>query len=399
MLSEQAIERLSERLVSRIEELNVFMIRKLANQIVDIGTLTPTQLREVFQSIKYGNNLTEIINKIAEITDKNVKDIYDIFEEVAKKNQVYAKQFYEYRNIDFIPYESNIQLQSLVKGLAEITVNNYINISKTSAFAFLDKSGNIQYSPLSDIYQKITDEAIASIATGRETFQQNMKRAMKELSKQGIQNISYANGYHRRTDSSVRMNIKDGVRTLQNTLQEQFGREFGADGFEVVHHKNPAPDHSSNLEDGWHDIDGMQFSIEEFNLINSKLNRQVSTLNCYHHYIPIILGVSEPIYTKEELECDKKANLKGFEFEGQHYTNYEGTQLQRQLETKIRQYKDMQISSKEMVAIDNDYTDIYIYQEKITQLTRKYNKLCKVSGLPSRVESLKVDGYKKVKKS
>ena len=53
MLSEEALERLSERLVNRIEELNLYMIEKLGEQIVDIGTLTPSQLREVFQSIKY----------------------------------------------------------------------------------------------------------------------------------------------------------------------------------------------------------------------------------------------------------------------------------------------------------------------------------------------------------
>ena len=109
MLSEEALERLSERLVDRIEELNLFMMNKLGEQIMRIGTLTPTQLREIFQSVKYGNDLNEIISKIAEITNKNVADIYNIFEEVAKKNQIFAKQFYDYKKISFIPYDSNVE--------------------------------------------------------------------------------------------------------------------------------------------------------------------------------------------------------------------------------------------------------------------------------------------------
>ena len=32
MLSEETLERLSERLVNRIEELNTFMIKKIGNQ-------------------------------------------------------------------------------------------------------------------------------------------------------------------------------------------------------------------------------------------------------------------------------------------------------------------------------------------------------------------------------
>ena len=59
MLNEEALERLSERLVDRIEDLNLFMINKLGEQINRIGTLTPTQLREVMQSIKYGNDINE----------------------------------------------------------------------------------------------------------------------------------------------------------------------------------------------------------------------------------------------------------------------------------------------------------------------------------------------------
>ena len=106
----------------------------------------------------------------------------------------------------------------------------------------------------------------------------------------------------------------------------------------------------------------------------------------------IVLGVSEPICSKEQLEADKQANMNGFEFEGNHYTNYEGTQLQRQLETKIRQYKDRQIGAKAI----NDTDEVYHCQEKIRQLTDKYYDLHKVSGLPTKIDRLRVDGYRKI---
>lgn len=395
-LSEESLERLSERLVDRIENLNTYMIEKLGNQIVDIGTFTPSQVREILQSVKYGNDLDEIINKIADITEMNVKDIYDIFEEVAKKNQSYAKQFYKYQKANFIPYEQNKALQDQVKSIAKATANEYINMSKTFAYMRYNDSGIKEYTKISDIYQKITDEAILSVAQGRGSYDMAMRKAMKEMTSRGLRTVDYSTGYSRRADSSVRMNIMDGIRRLNKELQEQFGKEFGADGVEVSHHKNAAPDHIDT-------VDGKQFSTrgdatvngikyKDYDTINNSLDRHVGELNCYHFTYQIVLGVSEPMYSKEQLEADKKDNENGFEFEGKHYTNYEGTQLQRQIETKIRQYKDRQIGAR----ATDDAEEVYHCQEKIRQLTNKYNDLHKVSGLPTKIDRLRVEGYKKL---
>ena len=386
MLSESALERLAERLVNRIEELNAYYIEKLGKQITTIGSVMPSQVRELFQTVQYGADIDDIMNKIAEITNLNVQDIYDIFEEVAKQNQEFAKQFYEYKNIRFIPYERNQELQRQVRALAKITADEYINISQTMAYVVYNDSGERVFTDLSRTYQEVTDRAILSISQGRESFDTTMKKTMKDLTKNGLRTVDYASGYSRRLDSSVRMNIMDGVRRLNRELQTQFGEEFGADGVEVSHHENPAPDHEDT-------VDGRQFSNEEFEKVNNSLARHVGELNCYHMIYSIVLGVSQSLYSEEELEESKRHNHDGFEFEGTHYTMYEGTQLQRQIETKIRQYKDRQIGAK---AID-DIEEVGKCQQKIEQLIQKYNDLSKASGLKTKVDRLRVEGYRKVK--
>lgn len=386
MLSESALERLTERLVNRIEELNAYFVEKLGKQITTIGNVMPSQIRELMQTIQYGADIDEIMNKIAEITNLNVNDIYNIFEEVAKQNQEFAKQFYEYKRVKFIPYEQNKELQRQVRAIAKATAEEYINISNTMAYTIYNELGEKTFTNLSKTYQKITDRAILNISQGRESFDTVMKKTMKDLTKNGLRTVDYASGYSRRLDSSVRMNLMDGIRRLNRELQEQFGEEFGADGVEVSHHINPAPDHENT-------VDGKQFSKEEYEKVNNSLKRHVGELNCYHFTYSIILGVSEPIYSKEQLQADKEANRKGFEFEGKHYTNYDGTQLQRRLETKIRQYKDRQIGAKAI----NDMDEVYHCQEKIAQLTQKYKELSDVSGLPTKINRLRVEGYRRMK--
>lgn len=219
-----------------------------------------------------------------------------------------------------------------------------------------------EFTSLSDIYQKITDEAILSVAQSRKSYQMAIQKAMWEITTNGLRTVDYATGYSRRADSSVRMNIMDGIRRLNREVQETFEQEFGADGVEVSHHLYAVPDHIDT-------IDGKQFSIkgevtvdgikyEDYDIVNNSLERHVGELNCYH--FQIILGVSKPMYSKEQLETDKQANMKGFEFEGNHYTMYERTQLQRRIETRIREYKDRQKGAK---VIDN-MDEVYHCQEK-----------------------------------
>ena len=70
---------------------------------------------------------------------------------------------------------------------------------------------------------------------------------------------------------------------------------------------------------------------------------------------------------------------------------YEGTQLQRKLETQIRKAKDQQIIAK---ASDNEEL-IYKSQDKITILTDKYKELSKVSGLSTRMDRMRVSQYRR----
>ena len=53
MLSEEAIERLTERLVDRIEQGKTYVLEKIANNIKKIGTLKPSDAYRLIQVFKY----------------------------------------------------------------------------------------------------------------------------------------------------------------------------------------------------------------------------------------------------------------------------------------------------------------------------------------------------------
>ena len=255
MLNEELIDKVVERLVRRVEKGNEYVLEEIGATIRKFGEMTPSQARQLAQILKYGGNYDKITKRLAEITELNVKDIYKMFEEVAKNDYRFAKQFYKYRNIKYIPFEQNGALQRQIKALAEITAKEYINISQTRAFARM-VNGKIKYTSLADTYQEVIDEAILNVGQGKQNFDTAMRKTIKELGDSGIRSVDYESGRSVRMDSAIRMNLKGGLTHMHEEMQKQIGEEFDADGKEISVHFNPAPDHQ--------EAQGKQFSNEEY---------------------------------------------------------------------------------------------------------------------------------------
>ena len=419
MLSDEVLEKVIDRVVRRIELGNTYVLTQIGKTINKIGTLTPTRAYQLEQILKYGGDYDKIVKELAKMTNLNVADIYKIFDEVAKNDYQFAKKFYDYRNKAFIPYKDNLTLQNEVKAIARQTALSYVNMSNTFAFKTL-RNGKYVNTPLATLYQDVIDKAILSVSQGKMTFDDEMYQTIKELSASGLKTIDYDSDRAIRLDSAVKMNLKEGLRTLHNQIQEITGEEFGADGVEISVHSMPAIDHEEvqgrQFSKNKYDKDGnliekgeyeklqetgiattydgkkIDLHIELKNGEQAKSFRPISTLNCYHYIFAIILGVSEPEYTDKELEKIKQDNDKGFEYDGKHYTLYEGTQLQRNLESELRKAKDEQIMGRASDIMEN----VEKAQKRITILTNKYKELIDVSGLPSKLDRARVPGYRRI---
>jgi len=420
MLSEQVIEQLVEVLVRRIEKVNTYTLKKIAEAIKEIGDVPPSRAYDLAMILKYGGDYDKIVKEIAKITELNEKEIEEIFKKVAKKNLSFAKQFYDYRNIKYIPYEKNLELQAQVKAIAKITQDTYRNLSNTLAFT-RKKNGKVITTSLAQTYQDVIDEAVTSIIQGKDSFNSAMNRAIKDLSFSGLKTIDWESGYSRRLDSSVYMNLRGAIRDFSMTLNQQFGEEYGADGVEISVHDKPAPDHAevqgkqfsiirpdgtrsitrhfegeevdennmSEFEKFQSDKDAYSYDKTFFPAISKETKhdrRSIGEYNCYHYTLNVVLGISKPQYTQEQLDKINEENKKGFTLDRKHYTLYEGTQLQRKMELAIRRLKDRQTMAKESGLEDlATQTDI-----RITELINKYIELSKKSGLPTKMERLRL---------
>ena len=403
MISEKQIDALIERLMNRMQEANTYFLEQIGEKIKKIGTLTPSKAQQLVQILKYGGSYEEIVKEISRITNLNIKEIDTIFKEYAKKDQMFYEDFYKFRNVPFIKYEDNMLLKNQTQALANIMKNEMYNYLRENVigYSYRDVNGDVVFKGLRETYNDLLDRALMNVGQGKETFDNAMRDVLKELGGSGLRTLDYESGRSIRLDSAVKMHLKGRLRELHNENQRLIASDIDADGVEISVHEYPAPDHE--------DSQGHQLTNEEFNKLqtigtatdyNGKILdlhkelvsgeipdyfRPISEMNCYHYIFAIVLGVNKPQYSDKQLQEIKDRNEAGFDYNGEHYTMYEGTQLQRRLETAIREQKDIKVlgeaSGDDKLVIDADI--------KIKALRKKYKELSVLSGLSQKTRRMR----------
>ena len=390
MKDDKKLELLLERFYQRYNKYNTKVLEKMGEAIKKFDGVSPTVAHQIAQELKYGTDIDELIAELSRLSGKSIKDIEEAFDLVAEENVEFAEVYAKAKNMEFVDYKDNDQLKRLVKAIAGETNATFKNISNAKMIGFVlkDADGNKIFKNLKKTYNDLIDEAVFNVTTGTTDYQSAMRGVMKQLADSGVkiheEKVGYKSGYNKRIDSSVRQNVLTGVRQVNLEVQKQVGRDFGADGVEISAHSPCAEDHLH--------IQGKQFSNKEFKKLNASLERPIGEYNCRHFVFSIVLGVNQPSYTNKQLNKMNKESQRIIEYEGQKYTAYEATQVQRKLETAIRKEKDRQIIAR----ASGDKDGVGTAQSNITTLTQKYNDFSKNAGLDTYKNRLAVSGYKRI---
>ena len=404
MIPEELIEQWVNTIEKRQQEINTYVITVIANRIREIGDIKWTDAYKLQMLLKSGADLRKIKKEIARLTSIQVRSIDAMLTNIARSAYMDTKELFEYRGKPFIPFEENKPLQRVVRAVAKQTANTYVNLSRSQAFMLRDLQNPklLKPTPLSKAYQSVVDEAVQAAQSGVIDYHTAMRRTMTQLVDSGIQATEYhaesGRVTHQRLDTAVRRNVLDGVRAINQGVQDEVGKEFGADGKELTAHFCPAPDHEY--------IQGHQFTNEEYEKLQSDedfhdvngtrfraIRRAIGTLNCRHFAFSIIVGFSTPAHTDEELRDIIKKNHEGYtDAKGKHRTMYECTQVQRRMELNVRKMKEGQIAAR----ASGDAELARWYQAKVNKGTAQYNAFSKDCGLQPLPTKMTVKGYHKI---
>lgn len=399
MLSENAIDNLVDPIVDRQQYIELYVLTTIADKVREIGELSPSDINRMKILVEYGSDIREMNKTLARLSDLQVRDIKSLIKTVAIDTHIDAKPLYDYRHRSYIPYQKNIKLQRTVEAIGNITADTYKNLSDSRATGFLIRDlrnpGRLKFQPIGDAYQSVIDEAIQAGQSRVIDYRVAMRRTLRQLADSGIRRLSWDSGYTQRLDTAVRRNVLGGIRAINQAIEDIIGEEIGADGKELSAHIQCALDHEP--------FQGHQFTNEEFEKLQNNedfqdihgtkftgVARVIGQYNCRHVARSILVGVTKPRYTVEQLNKFIEDNHKGYTLpNGKHITMYECTQIQRQMETKIRYAKDEQIVMRE----SGDTQGAKLARAKVIKYTEEYKRFSRDCGLKIHKDRTQVYQY------
>ena len=375
MLSERQLEALLKVFEARTQAVTEQYLTLMGEHLRDIGQLSDTDVHRLIQLKRMNANIETIKREIARAAGVMLEDVEEVFRQVAADDERFAREIFESDHTPTVKFKPgsgalSTPVERVLKAQLRITAQEMANLSQTT----ID----------STLYREAVDVAVQTVQTGMTDYTSAIRSAMKRAAAEGLK-VVYPSGYSRRLDTAVRQNILDGVRSINQDVFDQLGKDFGADGVEISAHELCATDHLP--------YQGRQYSKRDFERIQNTLDRPFGMWNCKHTMYPIILGVSEPAHTEEELAQFARNSNAGITIDDVTMSRYEWSQQQRRLETRIRAQKDIAVAAK----ASGDMPARREAQRNINALQEQYTRISKAAGLDERPDKMTVAGFRKVK--
>lgn len=360
------IDSLSQPIINIYSQIELDLIKEIARRFDlndEIGGTMEWQLKKLDE---LGVLNADTVKVIASYSEKSEQEILNML----KKTQL--------ANINMTELEEAYRQDS-------ITVDPR-NIKTNSAFA---EAMELSYKELSNTYRLIQTKALESakqaymnvinrsyieVVTGTYDYQTAIKRAIKDMAKNGISGATYKrNGklVQYSLEGTVRRDTLTAVNKLANKSSETLCKELGAEYVEIsshlgarTHPTNPIANHA-----GWQ---GKVFKIDGSDKKYPNLKEStgypddilgLGGVNCRHRMFPFFPGISTPNPVRFNEEENRRV--------------YELTQKQRAMERRMRQLKKEQAAAKEI----GDKETVKKLNKKISEQSTKIDEFCKKNGL------------------
>ena len=265
-----------------------YLIQDLAKRVAKAGQFTATAQYETWKLQELGLSQREIKKRLKKLLKVSNRELRKMLTQSAEAG--YSYDLRSLPQVQAIPFQQNEAVQQIVAAAVRLAENDLSNITQT--IGMVDPYGRAL--PLRDAYRSCMDFAFVQVSIGAADYNTAIRQATKNLADRGVRWIDYESGVHTSLEAAVRRNVMGGLGLMQEQISQRTHDDLGADGWEIDAHNNSAPDHEP--------IQGKQYPDAEYQALNNSLVRRIGTLSCGHSAHPIILGVSIPQYSPEELE-------------------------------------------------------------------------------------------------
>ena len=368
------LEQQANILMNNVSGWEQNVLTRIGKRIKKYGKLSLADVKSINNISVVKQDMDAITKELAKVTGYNISQIEKMYGELLEEQHIANQPLYDYRDKTFVPFKDNRELQAIVRAYAKTTSETMINLAKTKALCILDHNGNVK--GLQKYYTDVLDKAVMQVTSGATDFHTAMRDSIIELGGSGVR-VDYGGGITRRLDTVVRQNLLWGAKQASMEYNTMIGEELGCDGIEIDWHSNPRPSHEF--------MQGKQYVLGKARTINGihfesadEALERLQDYGCLHYKTPIICGISEPRYSPEELKRLNEQNAKKYTIDDKAYSGYEVTQMQRRLETAVRNEK----TTRELAKASGDNALVKRCNDRIKALQGKYAEISEITKIP-----------------
>lgn len=360
------IDSLSQPIINTYSQIELDLIKEIARRFDlndEIGGTMEWQLKKLDE---LGVLNADTVKVIASYSEKSEQEILNMLKkaQLANINMTELEEAYRQGSITVDPM--NIKTNSTFAEVLELSykeLSNTYRLIQTKALESAKQS-----------YMNVINRSYIEVATGTYDYQTAIKRAIKDMAKNGISGATYKrNGklVQYSLEGTVRRDTLTAVNKLANKSSETLCKELGVEYVEIsshlgarTHPTNPIANHA-----GWQ---GKVFKIDGSDKKYPNLKEStgypddilgLGGVNCRHRMFPFFPGISTPNPIRFNEEENRRV--------------YELTQKQRAMERRMRQLKKEQAAAKEI----GDKETVKKLNKKISEQSTKIDEFCKKNGL------------------
>ena len=373
-------------IANNITEWESESIARVCRKIGKIGRMSKKELEKFDADKEAKKEWERIVAALAIATALNIRTLKKAYISEFEAWEKQSEYLYQYRGKKPLGVK-NGALQGIIDRYVKQNGKDILNLTNTKALSVLDRNGNpIRFQ---DAIYKSFGDAVKTITEGKADFYTAMRQTAQNLGGGGCR-VNYGDGITRRLDTVVRQNMAYGIKQAHKEYNAIVGREIGADGIEIDVHANSRPSHRY--------MQGKQYAKgAEGKTVNGVFypsaekegvyDRLYEDYNCRHYETDIILGVSEPRYSAEELKRFEEQDKRLYKIGNIEKDGYGWSQSMRACESEIRKCKD-EINA--LKAFGNSEAEIKALRQRIKTIREKHNEIADVTGISQEPKRMSV---------
>ena len=385
----EVLDALPEELAELYRSMEAQLLDEICSRLNLADQLNEVTVQSIRALRSHGISQQEIERAIRRTTNISEKKLTELLDDVVERNQKYYSELIKIADVTAPQTLLSIEDTYAIYEQTRQTMRNI-----TQSMAFLVDNGRTILAP-ARAYQWALDNAVVQVQSGAISYNQAIRSAVKQLADSGIRVATYESGHRDQIDVAVRRAVMTGVNQLCQKYAEQSEDYLGTDLVEVSAHigardTGVGPENHKGWQGKvyrWSEKLGTSYQVypDFVETTGYGTGPGLGGWNCRHHYFPYIEGVSERTYTDEQLaHIDDDHNI---EFEGKHYTAYEATQKQRQIERTVRKLKREQTAYKAAGLTEEEQA----VTARIRRLNAEYKAFSEAAGLPMQRERMRVE--------